>query len=71
MAGSLLPIAVAHGEGRAEFAAPRPRRRRAPASGLVGFRYVNHDRSVASTYPANPNGTPFGIAALCQQPTAA
>ena len=63
MEGSLLPIVVAHGEGRAEF-------RDAPAaaacsnSGLVALRYVNHDRSVATTYPANPSGTPFGMAAL-------
>ena len=28
------------------------------------YRYVNNDRSVASTYPANPNGSPFAIAAL-------
>ncbi|HYL01690.1 MAG TPA: phosphoribosylformylglycinamidine synthase, partial [Steroidobacteraceae bacterium] len=64
MAGSLLPIAVSHGEGRAEFAAPAAAASCA-ASGLVGFRYVNHDRSVAGGYPANPSGSPFGIAALC------
>jgi phosphoribosylformylglycinamidine synthase len=64
MAGSLLPIAVSHGEGRAEFAAP-PAAAACAASGLVGFRYVNHDRSAAGTYPANPSGSPFGIAALC------
>ncbi|HVH84992.1 MAG TPA: phosphoribosylformylglycinamidine synthase subunit PurQ, partial [Steroidobacteraceae bacterium] len=63
MAGSLLPIAVSHGEGRAEF--PSPQAAAACAgSGLVGFRYVQHDRSVAATYPANPSGSPFGIAAL-------
>jgi phosphoribosylformylglycinamidine synthase len=64
MAGSLLPIAVSHGEGRAEFAAPEAAAACA-ASGLVGFRYVNRDRSVAGSYPANPSGSPFGIAALC------
>jgi phosphoribosylformylglycinamidine synthase len=64
MAGSLLPIAVSHGEGRAEFAAPAAAAACA-ASALVGFRYVNHDRSVAGSYPANPSGSPFGIAALC------
>ena len=64
MAGSLLPIAVSHGEGRAEFPAPQAAASCA-ASGLVGLRYVNHDRSVAGTYPANPSGSPFGIAALC------
>jgi phosphoribosylformylglycinamidine synthase len=32
--------------------------------GWVGFRYVNHDRSVANHYPNNPSGSPLGIAAL-------
>ncbi|HWZ64132.1 MAG TPA: phosphoribosylformylglycinamidine synthase [Steroidobacteraceae bacterium] len=64
MAGSLLPIAVSHGEGRAEFASAAAAAASA-ASGLVGFRYVDCDRSVAGNYPANPSGTPFGIAALC------
>jgi len=31
---------------------------------LVGYRYINHDRSVATEYPRNPNGSPYGIAAL-------
>jgi phosphoribosylformylglycinamidine synthase len=63
MAGSVLPIAVAHGEGRAEFATPATAAA-TEASGLVSLRYVNHDRTPASSYPANPSGTPFGIAAL-------
>jgi phosphoribosylformylglycinamidine synthase len=66
MAGSLLPIAVAHGEGRAEFASAELAQACA-TSGLVGVRYVNADRSVASTYPANPSGTPHGIAVLCNR----
>jgi len=63
MEGSLLPIAVAHGEGRAEFA-DAAAAAASSASGLVGLRYVNPDRSIAATYPGNPSGTPFGIAAL-------
>src|SRR5882762_6367696 len=63
MAGSILPIAVAHGEGRAEFESSAAAEACA-ASGLVGFCYVNHDGGVASAYPCNPSGTPFGIAAL-------
>ena len=63
MAGSFLPIAVAHGEGRAEFASPAAAAACAQ-SGLVGLRYVNHDRVPATSYPNNPSGTPFGIAAL-------
>jgi phosphoribosylformylglycinamidine synthase len=31
---------------------------------MVGFRYVHNDRSVADSYPYNPNGSPYGIAAL-------
>jgi phosphoribosylformylglycinamidine synthase len=63
MAGSILPIAVAHGEGYAEFASTAVAEACA-RSGLVGYRFVNHDRSVATKYPFNPNGSPFGIAAL-------
>jgi phosphoribosylformylglycinamidine synthase len=63
MAGSFLPIAVAHGEGRAEFTSASAAAACA-ASGLVGLRYVNHDHSVATAYPFNPSGTPLGIAAL-------
>jgi len=63
MAGSILPVAVAHGEGRAEFESAAAAEACA-SSGLVGFRYVTHDRRVATTYPANPSGSPFGLAAL-------
>jgi phosphoribosylformylglycinamidine synthase len=63
MDGSMLPIAVAHGEGRAEFASGTDARRFSD-SGLVSARYVEGDRSVATRYPANPNGSPFGIAAI-------
>ena len=63
MAGSFLPIAVAHGEGYAEFASSAAAEACAK-SGLVGYRYVNHDLSVATKYPFNPNGSPLGIAAL-------
>jgi phosphoribosylformylglycinamidine synthase len=63
MAGSILPIAVAHGEGYAEFASAAAAEACAN-SGLVGYRFINHDRSVATRYPYNPNGSPFGIAAL-------
>jgi phosphoribosylformylglycinamidine synthase len=63
MAGSVLPVAVAHGEGRAEFAGEAAARDCA-ASGLVAVRYIEAPGVVATTYPANPSGTPFGIAAL-------
>ena len=63
MDGSMLPIAVAHGEGRAEFASDADARKFSGA-GLVSARYVEGNRRVATTYPANPNGSPFGIAAI-------
>jgi len=63
MAGSLLPIAVAHGEGRAEFASAAAEQA-CLQSAQVAVRYVDHRRNVATTYPYNPNGSPAGIAAL-------
>jgi phosphoribosylformylglycinamidine synthase len=66
MDGSMLPIAVAHGEGRAEFANESDARTFS-ASSLVAARYVNGDRSVATSYPANPNGSPFGIASITNE----
>ena len=64
MDGSLLPIAVAHGEGRAEFASDAEARNVFSEAGLVSARYVEGNRKVATTYPANPNGSPVGIAAV-------
>jgi phosphoribosylformylglycinamidine synthase len=63
MAGSYLPVAVAHGEGHAEFASAAAVEACA-ASGLVACRYVQHELAVADTYPFNPSGSPFGLAAL-------
>ncbi len=63
MEGSVLPIAVAHGEGRAEFADADAERACAD-SGLVSLRWVDHHGRVATTYPANPNGSPAGITGL-------
>ena len=63
MAGSHLPIAVAHGEGRAEFAAAAAQVD-CEGSGSVALRYLENDLSVAERYPANPNGSPGGIAGL-------
>ena len=63
MAGSRMPIAVAHGEGRAEFAAAEQADRLAAAA-QVAFRYVDNRGAVAAKYPANPNGSPLGIAAV-------
>ncbi len=63
MAGSLLPIAVAHGEGRAEFASADQRTALDGAS-LVSARFVDHHGSPTEHYPENPNGSPQGITAI-------
>ncbi|UHD17080.1 phosphoribosylformylglycinamidine synthase [Thiocapsa bogorovii] len=61
MAGSRMPIAVAHGEGRAEF---RDAEHLAAARASVATRYIENDGRAAERYPANPNGSPEGIAGL-------
>ncbi len=63
MAGSHLPIAVAHGEGRAEFHTDADLQR-CEGTGTVALRYIENDLSVARCYPANPNGSPDGITGL-------
>ena len=62
MDGSELPIAVAHGEGRAVFdgdAFDRATRER-----LVCLQYVASDGVPAERYPANPNGSQAGVAGV-------
>ena len=63
MAGSQLPIAVAHGEGRAEFESDT-QQANLEKTGLVAARFVNHYGAVASRYPDNPNGSPGGMTAI-------
>ena len=63
MEGSVLPIAVAHGEGFAEFA-DSAATERCSQSGLVAARYVDNHHRVTEHYPLNPNGSPFGMTAL-------
>jgi len=58
MAGSRIPVAVAHGEGRAVFADAADQ-----AAVAVAARYMDGDR-IATAYPANPNGSPDGIAGV-------
>ena len=58
MAGSRLPVAVAHGEGYAEFAGAAARQAAGP---LVALRYVDNRGATTETYPSNPNGSPEGI----------
>jgi len=60
MAGSHMPIAISHGEGRAEFSSQKAMDRLL-SSNQVAMRFLNNQGQVASTYPANPNGSPEGI----------
>ena len=59
MAGSRIPIAVAHGEGFADFSARGD-------SGRVSrvARFVDHHGAPAVSYPFNPNGSPDGLTAV-------
>ena len=59
MAGSRLPIAVAHGEGRAVFDSAEQQ-----ARALVAMRFVDNAGQVSEAYPSNPNGSPQGITGL-------
>ncbi|HET7723244.1 MAG TPA: phosphoribosylformylglycinamidine synthase, partial [Propionibacteriaceae bacterium] len=59
MAGSRVPIAVAHGEGFADFSV------QGDADAVVrSARFVTVDGTAAVSYPANPNGSPEGLTAV-------
>jgi phosphoribosylformylglycinamidine synthase len=60
MQGSRFPIAVAHGEGLADFSSST-QQRALIESGQVAMRYVDSSGHPTETYPANPNGSPGGI----------
>lgn len=57
MQGSRLPVAIAHGEGRADYAGLSES---AMGTG-VALRYIDSAGAAASLYPENPNGSPHGI----------
>ena len=64
MTGSVFPIAVAHGEGQAEFRSTADLQTLQAAGGLA-LRYVDNRGESTEHYPQNPNGSPLGIAGLC------
>ncbi|MDG9928166.1 MULTISPECIES: phosphoribosylformylglycinamidine synthase [unclassified Pseudomonas] len=66
MAGSRMPIAIAHGEGHAEFESEEALLE-ADLSGTVALRFIDNHGKVTETYPANPNGSPRGITGLCSR----
>jgi phosphoribosylformylglycinamidine synthase len=59
MAGSILPIVVAHGEGRVE--ATSDQLHQLNAGQQVVMRFVDSHGNPTQTYPLNPNGSPEGI----------
>jgi phosphoribosylformylglycinamidine synthase len=63
MAGSKLPIAIAHGEGRAVFRDDKMRAK-ALASGIIPMRYVDSSGVPTELYPLNPNGSLDGVAGV-------
>ena len=59
LAGSRVPIAVAHGEGYADFS-----QRGDSARVHAALRFVDHHGAPTEAYPANPNGSPGGLTAV-------
>ncbi len=55
MAGSIMPIAVAHGEGRADFAGNGDAQK-----ALMALRFIDHYGKPTDAYPFNPNGSAGG-----------
>jgi len=63
MAGARIPVAVSHGEGRAELQSPDDLAA-LERSQLVAARFVDNHGRVTEHYPENPNGSPGGLTAL-------
>ncbi|MFC0694537.1 phosphoribosylformylglycinamidine synthase [Paraburkholderia humisilvae] len=59
MEGSRIPVAVAHGEGFADFSQQGDASRVA-----VAMRFVDHRGQPTAQYPFNPNGSPHGITSV-------
>ena len=66
MAGSHMPVAVAHGEGRAEFSSDKQKKTLLD-SGTVALSYIDNQLETTEKYPANPNGSPFGISGVSSE----
>ncbi|MBT8113896.1 MAG: phosphoribosylformylglycinamidine synthase subunit PurQ, partial [Arenicella sp.] len=62
MQGSLLPVVVAHGEGRAEFTGQQARQ---AAAAQTVLQYTDYRGEATDLYPSNPNGSVDSIAGLC------
>jgi len=60
MQGSIMPIAIAHGEGKATFKSNSP-------VNNISMQYVDHSGKPSHTYPHNPNGSQNAAAAICDE----
>jgi phosphoribosylformylglycinamidine synthase len=56
MQGSTMPIAIAHGEGKASFGNGE--------ANNIALQYVDHSGAITQTYPHNPNGSEQGVAGV-------
>ncbi|MEP7154971.1 MAG: phosphoribosylformylglycinamidine synthase [Betaproteobacteria bacterium] len=61
MAGSRLPVATAHGEGRAVF---KDKAQQDAARWLCAANFIDNAGYATVAFPANPNGSPFGMTAF-------
>ncbi|RFO98646.1 phosphoribosylformylglycinamidine synthase [Rhodoferax lacus] len=59
LAGTRLPIAVAHGEGYANF-----KYRGNADKAIAAMRFVDNTGAATEAYPFNPNGSPGGLTAV-------
>lgn len=66
MVGSMMPIAVSHGEGQVEVR-DGAHLAQLESKGLVALRFVDNFGKVTENYPANPNGSPNGITAVTSE----
>ncbi|WMW79004.1 phosphoribosylformylglycinamidine synthase [Undibacterium cyanobacteriorum] len=62
MAGTQTPIAVAHGEGFADFSTTGDIN-----AALAAIRFVDHQGKVSEVYPYNPNGSPNGLTSVTNE----
>jgi phosphoribosylformylglycinamidine synthase len=58
MEGSIIPIAIAHGEGKTNFNTEH-------SKANIAMQYVNYSGNPTQAYPHNPNGSENAIASIC------
>ncbi|MDR2555823.1 MAG: phosphoribosylformylglycinamidine synthase [Fibromonadaceae bacterium] len=66
MDGFVIPVPVAHGEGRAEFQTPADMETSVKKN-LISARYVDNSHEPTEMYPLNPNGSLQGITGLTSE----